>query len=91
MRYPYKLLHQKSPISYLDKLEDLDISYQSISDISFLKNNENVKKLNLSRCKEIQDYSPISYLEKLDDLNIRCVDIFDVSFLKIKKILKNLI
>ena len=36
-----------TPISKIDRLENLDISHTNISDISFLVKNKNIKELNL--------------------------------------------
>ena len=55
-----------SPISKLDKLEDLHINDIFINDISFLENNRNLKKLNLNNCYNIRDFMPISKFDKLE-------------------------
>ena len=67
-----------SPLSYLEKLEELYINVKGISDISFLKNNKYIKILNLKGCKNIKDLSPISFLEKLENLDIRKASVSDV-------------
>ena len=57
-------------ISFIEKLEILDISYTYILDISFLRNNKQIKELNLNACKDINYFTPISSIEKLEILNI---------------------
>ena len=42
-----------SPISKIERLEILNISFTNISDISFLEKNKNIKELNLIDCKNI--------------------------------------
>ena len=76
-------------ISNLEKLENLNIYFTNISDISFLEKNKNIKELNLSKCENIEDYSFISNLEKLENLNLSYIKISDFSFLKKINILKN--
>ena len=48
-----------NPISKVEKLEDLDVSFTNISDISFLEKNKNVKQLNLYSCKNINNNNNI--------------------------------
>ena len=78
-----------SPISYLDKLQELDIEGDKVSDISFLKNNKNIKIFHLLFWGT-EDLSHISYLEKLEELYVNSLDISDISFLKINKNIKKL-
>ena len=77
-------------ISSLKKLENLNLGWTSISDISFLEKNTNIKELNFERCEKINDYSIISFLEKLENLNLRVTNIFDISFLTKNKNIKEL-
>ena len=53
-----------SIISNLEKLENLNLRYTNISDISFLEKNKNIKELNLKGCDNIKDYSILSNLLK---------------------------
>ena len=62
--------------------------WRDIIDISFLKNNKNLKILNLYCCKNIKDFSLISFLEKLEELYINVKNITDISFLKTNKNIK---
>ena len=62
-----KIIKDTTPISYLEKLENLRIHY-GFNDISFLEKNKQIKKLILY-CP-IKDYTPISNLEKLENLSL---------------------
>ena len=75
-------------ISKLEKLENLNLSYTNISDISFLEQNKNIKEIDLSGCKNIKDYSFISKLEKLENLFLSDSNISDISFLEQNKNIK---
>ncbi len=55
--YECKNIEDFSFISKLEELENLNISYTYISDISFLEKNRNIKKLNLEGCYKIKDFS----------------------------------
>ena len=80
-----------TPISKLERLEILNISYTKISDIPFLEKNKTIKELNLCGCKNIKDFISISKLKRLEYLNIGYANVSDISFLEIIKILKNYI
>ena len=41
---------------------------------------DNVKNLDLSSCKNIEDFTPISKLERLETLNVNYTNIYDISF-----------
>ena len=77
-------------ISVLETLENLDVSFTNISDISFLGKNKNIKELNLEGCVNIKDFAPISKLERLEYLDIGHTNISDISFLKKNKNIKEL-
>ena len=71
-------------ISNLEKLENLNLFWSNISDISFLEKNKIIKELNIGNCKNINDFLFISKLEKLENLNLSFTYISDISFLEIK-------
>ena len=48
-----------TPISKLERLENLNVSYTNISDISFLEKNKNIKQLDLRYCLNINKNSNI--------------------------------
>ena len=85
-----KNIKDYSFISNLEKLENLNLGYTDIYDISFLKKNKNIKELNLERWKNFLDYSIISNLEKLENLNLGYTNISDISFLEKNKNIKQL-
>ena len=51
---------------------------------------KNILKLDLSKCKNINDFSFISNLEKLENLNISNTKIFDISFIEKNRNIKEL-
>ena len=58
-------------IQYLkERLENLNINYTNISDISFLEKNKNIKILDLKNCRNIEDFTPLSKIERLENLDI---------------------
>ena len=77
-------------ISKLEKLENLNVTYTNISDISFLEKNKNIKELYLYECKNIEDFTHISKLERLENLNVSFTNISDISFLEKNKNIKKL-
>ena len=48
-----KNIKEFTPISKLERLEILDVSYTNISDISFLEKNKNIKELYLENSENI--------------------------------------
>ena len=48
-----KNIKEFTPISKLERLEILDVSYTNISDISLLEKNKNIKELYLENCENI--------------------------------------
>ena len=75
----------------MEKLEDLNLKYTWISDISCLENNKNIKILNLYSCWDIKsDYSFMSKLRKLEELDLYNTNISDISFLNNNKNIKKL-
>jgi len=88
--YQCKKIKDFTPISKLETLENLDISYTNISDISFLVKNKNIKELNLECCFNIKDFTHISKLERMEYLDISHTNISDASFLEKNKNIKEL-
>ena len=50
-----KKIKDFTPISKIERLEILNVSYTYISDISFLEKNINIKELNLQECENINE------------------------------------
>lgn len=74
----------------LTKLEEVDLSHNSISDIRFIGRLGKIKYLNFEMNK-LYDISPIGSLQKLQELNLSYnVAIVDYSILKKLENLKNL-
>ena len=77
------------PISKLNKLESLKLTWINISDISFLENNKNIKKLEFYKCP-VKD-SEFPKFEKLEILEINeNEELSDISFLEKNKNIKRL-
>ena len=79
-----------TPISKIERFEDLNVSFTNISDISFIENNKNIKSLDLECCEKIKDFTPISKLERLEFLIVNRTNISDISFLENNKNIEKL-
>jgi len=84
-----KFITDFSPISKLERLENLNVNRTNFSDISILENNKSIKKLYFENCFIIEDFTPISKFEKLEVLYLSETEISDLSILEKIKILKN--
>ena len=73
-------------LAKLKKLEEVDLSYNSISDINFIKKLKNIKFLNLEG-NEIQDISPLKSLHNLQELNLS-YNVIIIEFSSLKKLEK---
>jgi|GEM_PF-3133703 len=69
-----------SPLSYLERLEDLDLRSNNITDVSPLSGLTNLRYLFLNY-NVISDISPLSSLENLEGLSLRGNRITDISSL----------
>ncbi len=69
----------------------IDLSYTSISDLSFLKNINSINKLVLRDCKKITDFSVLENCKNINYLDLSHTLISDLSFLKNNKSINKLI
>ncbi len=75
----------------MKKLEDLNLSWStSLTDISFLEKNKDIKILNLAYCDFPINCTILSKLVELEELNVGNTKISDISFLKNLKNIKKL-
>lgn len=81
-------LSNEESLANLTKLEDLEINFSNVKDISFLSGLKKLKKLSLIN-NDISDYSVLCDL-KLDELVFSCTQVKDWSFINDLKSLNTL-
>ena len=69
-------------LSYLENIEELDLSTNLMSDISPLMMMKNLKRLNLSNCPYIHNYDVLKEFPNLTSINIAFNKADDFGFLK---------